>query len=216
MLIFFSLASRKTQVYYFVNLSSVPQKHQGKFWTKGEFERATIGPPKVCFQISLHQVDSTGLWREGFYFIFPRLHFWVLFGGWISRCQSQFCCANSALHASHSRTWRSDSAPLQKIPCPPDFLAFVPLGFWLKTFRQLQNNWKITKVPKFRKNQQMASKWHNFQSQKNKKWTSRQQNRPGIMLPVVSWNQGLFRLIDHGIVHLKSQQKPLSSIINLI
>ena len=215
MLMFLSLASRKTQVYYFVNLSSVPQKHQGKFWTKGEFERATIAPPKVCFQISLHQVDSTVFWCEDFYFIFLRLHFWVLFGGWISRCQTQFCCANSALHASHSRTWRSDSAPLQKIPCPPDFLAFVPLRFLAETCRQL-HNWKITKVPKFRKNQQIASKSHNFQGQRNKNWTSRQQNRPGIMLPVVSWDRDLFGLIDHGIVHLKSQQKPLSSIINLI
>ena len=156
MLTFFSLASRKTQVYYFVNLSSVQKKHQGKFWTKGEFERATIAPPKVCFQISLHQVDSTGFWREDFYFIFLRLHFWVLLGGWISRCPSQFCCANSALHASHSRTWRSDSAPLQKIPCPPDFLPFVPVGFWLRLSVNFTTTGKSQRFQSFAN----TNRWH--------------------------------------------------------
>ena len=96
------------------------------------------------------------------------------------------------------------------------FLGVCARGFLAETCRQLQNNSKITKVPKFRKNQQMASKSHNFQGQKNTNWTSRQQNRPGIMLPVVSWDRDLFGVIDRGIAHLKSQQKPLSSTINLI
>lgn len=135
MLISFSLASRKTQVYCFVNLSSVPQKHQGKFWTKDEFERATIASPKVYFQISLHQVDSTRFWHEDLLLSKASFLGTVCGGEWPE---------NSALHASHSRTWRSDSAPLQKIPCPPEFLAFVLLGFLAEDFpstsKQLQNH----------------------------------------------------------------------------
>lgn len=62
----------------------------------------------------------------------------------------------------------------------------------------------------------MASKSHNFRQKKTR--TGHQGSRivPESFCLLFFETETSFRLSDHGSVHLKSQQKPLSSIINPI